>query len=56
MIKNKPNSTNDFISFVAATPANPKFYADTGHWYLSKGIVGINNVSLIVTKEKGYGC
>lgn len=35
------------ISFVAATPVNPKFYADTGHWYLSKGIVGINNVTLI---------
>jgi hypothetical protein len=34
-------------SFNATTPVNPKFYADTGHWYLSKGVVDINNVSLI---------
>lgn len=33
--------------FIACSPANPSFHADTGHWYLSKGIVGINNVCLI---------
>lgn len=38
---------NDSISFVAATPVNPKFYADTGHWYLSKGISAINGICVI---------
>lgn len=38
---------NDSISFVAATPVNPTLYADTCHWYLSKGVVGINNAGLI---------
>jgi purine nucleoside permease len=32
---------------IAAFADNPSFHADTGHWYLSKGIVGINNVRLI---------
>lgn len=33
--------------FVVCSPINPSFHADSGHWYLSQGIVGINNVSLI---------
>ena len=35
--------------FVASgcTPTDPSFYADSGHWYLSKGIIGINNISVI---------
>ena len=33
--------------FVARSLENPSFHADTGHWYLSQGIVGINNVCVI---------
>jgi hypothetical protein len=32
---------------IACSPANPSFHADSSYWYLSKGIVGINNVCLI---------
>jgi hypothetical protein len=39
-IENKP-------VFVACGSENPSFHADTGHWYLSQGIVGINNVPVI---------
>ena len=33
--------------FVAGSLENPSFHADTGHWYLSQGVVGINNVRFI---------
>lgn len=34
-------------SLIVTTPNNPSFHADTAYWYLSKGVVGINNVRLI---------
>lgn len=34
-------------TFLASSPENPSFHADTGHWYLSQGVVGINNISVI---------
>lgn len=39
-------STNAVVA-VGCPPADPSFHADSGHWYLSKGIVGINNISFI---------
>lgn len=33
--------------FIACRPANPSFHADGNYWYLSKGIVAINNICLI---------
>jgi len=38
---------NNSPLFAACTPENPTFHADSAHWYLSKGIVGINNVFFI---------
>ena len=34
-------------SFVNQPECSVEFFADTGHWLLSKGIVSINNVSVI---------
>jgi hypothetical protein len=36
-----------FNSSVCQTSNNVSFFADTGHWLLSKGIVAINNVCVI---------
>lgn len=43
------NSVNMLTNneFFAGTPTNPSFHADTGHWYLAQGVVGINGVSVI---------
>ena len=51
MEKKKEILTNK-IEFIAATPSNPRFYADTGHWYLLTGIVGINNIRLIACEKE----
>ena len=35
------------VNAIGCTPSDPSFHADSGHWYLSKGISGINNISFI---------
>lgn len=39
-------STCPFV-LIGCTPVNPSFHADGRYWYLSQGVVGINDVMFI---------
>jgi hypothetical protein len=34
------SGTNSY-AYLGCTPASPSFYADSGHWNLSRGVVGV---------------